>query len=107
MTKAEKLCENIKPNMRDKAVTLVNAITAMQDKIDKEISGFAKMPLAQQVTVGTGEKMLRANPAMQEFRAMVKDYAQMLNQLQEMLDESGAPAEIKSLDSIRSKFKVV
>lgn len=106
-TKAEKLCKNVSPDMKAQAVTLAKAVIAMQKKINDKIPEYAEMPLAQQVTVGTGEQILRANPAAQEFRAMVRDYSQALNSLQSILEKSGAGnAEVRSLDSIRAKFKV-
>lgn len=107
MTQAEKMCANVGADIKTQAVTLANAVLAMQRKIDQQIPIYEQMPLAQQVTVGTGEKMLRANPAVQEFRATVRDYAQALNNLQNILDEKAEPEESKSLSALRSKFKVV
>lgn len=107
MARAEKMCEKVRPDIRAQAETLANAVLAMQMKIDQQIPIYKQMPLAQQVTVGTGEKMLRANPAVQEFRATVRDYAQALNNLQNILDEKAEPEESKSLSALRSKFKVV
>lgn len=106
-TLAEQICQNVNGDIRAQAVTLTNAVLAMQEKIEQQIPIYKKMPLAQQVTVGTGEKMLRANPAVQEFRATVRDYAQALNNLQNILDEKAEPEESKSLSALRSKFKVV
>lgn len=85
--------------------TLECAISAMQEKIESQISVFEDSPLAQSVTVGTGEKMLRQNPYVSEFRALVKDYTQIVKAYEE-LGGGTANTEIKSLDSIRSKFKV-
>jgi hypothetical protein len=87
-------------------MTLANAVLAMQAKIDQQIPIYEQMPLAQQVTVGTGEKMLRQNPAVQEFRATVRDYAQALNNLQDILESCSAPAEVSSLDALRKTFKI-
>lgn len=106
MTEAEKLCKNVNKNIRPQAVTLANAVLAMQNKIDQQIPIYEQMPLAQQVTVGTGEKMLRQNPATQEFRATVRDYAAALNNLKNVLENSNEPAEVSSLNDLRNKFKV-
>ncbi len=106
MTQAEKICANVSADIKPQALTLANAVLAMQNKIDQQIPIYEQMPLAQQVTVGTGERMLRQNPAVQEFRATVRDYAAALNNLQNILDQNGEQAEVKSLDSIREKFKV-
>jgi hypothetical protein len=105
-TLAEQICQNVNGDIRAQAVTLTNAVLAMQEKIEQQIPIYKKMPLAQQVTVGTGEKMLRANPAVQEFRATVRDYAQALSNLRSIIDNNSAPAETSSLDDLRSKFKM-
>ena len=106
MTQAEKICANVSADIKPQAVTLAKAVLAMQAKIDQQIPIYEQMPLAQQVTVGTGEKMLRQNPAVQEFRATVRDYAQALSNLEAILDDKAEPAEARSLDAIRAKFKV-
>ncbi len=106
MTQAEKICANVSKDIRPQAVTLANAVIAMQDKIDQQIPIYEQMPLAQQVTVGTGEKMLRQNPAVQEFRATVRDYAQALNNLQAILDNTPDQVEESSVEDIRKKFKI-
>lgn len=106
MTQAEKICANVSKDIRPQAVTLANAVLAMQAKIDQQIPIYEQMPLAQQVTVGTGEKMLRQNPAVQEFRATVRDYAQALNNLQAILDNTPDQVEESSVEDIRKKFKI-
>lgn len=106
MTETERLCKNVNKNIKPQVVTLANAVIAMQEKIDQQIPIYKQMPLAQQVTVGTGEKILRANPAVQEFRATVRDYAAALNNLQNVLDGSHEPAEVSNLNNLRAKFKV-
>ena len=106
MTQAEKICANVSKDIRPQAVTLANAVIAMQKKIDQQIPIYEQMPLAQQVTVGTGEKMLRQNPAVQEFRATVRDYAQALNNLQAILDNTPDQVEESSVEDIRKKFKI-
>ena len=85
--------------------TLEDAILAMQEKIEEQIPVFKEAQLAQQVTVGTGESMLRQNPTVSEFRALVKDYGQAIKAYKELSD-SNAEAESTSLDNIRLKFKV-
>lgn len=86
MTKAEKICANVSDNMKAQVVTLADAVLALQEKIEQQIPTYLEMPLAQQVTVGTGETMLRQNPMTQEFRATVREYAQALEKLNAILD---------------------
>jgi hypothetical protein len=104
---AEKICKNVKPNIRPQAETLARAVLTLQKKIEDEIDGYQEMPLAQVLTTTQGEKALKANPAVQEFRATVRDYATALNNLNAILNKDAiADSEVSSLDSIRNKFKV-
>lgn len=106
MTQAEQICANVSADIKSQAETLANAVLAMQAKIDQQIPIYEQMPLAQQVTVGTGEKMLRQNPAVQEFRATVRDYSQALNNLKHIVDNSEEPVEVDSIDELKKKFKI-
>lgn len=101
MTQAEKICANVSADIKPQAVTLANAVIAMQAKIEEQIPIYKQMPLAQQVTVGTGERMLRQNPAVQEFRATVREYAQALNNLQQLVgDMEGGTVESESSENV-------
>ena len=106
MTKAEEICKDLPADIKAQAVTLANAVLTMQEKIEQQIPNYKEAPLAQQVTVGTGETMLRANPMTQEFRATVRDYAQALNNLSEMLDSNKTASEPSAVDDLRSRFGV-
>lgn len=106
MTDAEKICAGLNDKIKPQAITLANAVLAMQEKIEQQIPTYLEMPLAQQVTVGTGETMLRQNPMTQEFRATVKDYSTALNGLRALLDGKTSEAQESNIDAIRAKFKV-
>ena len=94
-------------DIKEQVDTLHKAVLTMQKKIEQQIPIYEKMPLAQQVKVGTGESMLRANPATQEFRATVRDYAQALNNLQNILGNREIQNnDIPSLDEMRKRFKI-
>ena len=105
-TKAEELCEGLSSDLKAQAVTLANAVLTMQAKIEQQIPVYKEEPLAQSVTVGTGETVLRQNPITQEFRATVRDYASALNNLSEILEKKEAVKEESSLDALKSRFKV-
>ena len=105
--KITELTKNVDPTIRPMVKTLAEAVFAMQEKLEDQIPVYAEMPLAQQVKVGTGETMLRANPATQEFRATVRDYAQALNSLNNILEENKTTtAEVSNLDDFRKKFNI-
>lgn len=105
-TKAELMCEGVHPDLRAQAITLANSVLTMQEKIEQQIPTYKDQPLAQEVTVGTGETILRANPVTQEFRATVRDYAQALKSLNEILDAKKSKVETSSLDDLRKRFGV-
>ena len=106
MSNIKKLCKNVSSDMRPLAETLADAVLAMQKKIKEQIPVYREMPLAQQVKVGTGEKMLRQNPAVQEFRATVRDYAAALRSLQEIVDENQSTTSVAGLEDLRSRFNI-
>ena len=106
LSKAEQLCAGVNPDLKAQAVTLANAVLTMQEKIEQQIPNYKAADLAQEVTVGTGEKMLRQNPLTQEFRATVRDYATALNNLEEILDSKKASKEVSAVEELRSRFKV-
>lgn len=67
--------------------TLANAVLALQNKIEQQAPLVEDMELSQSVTVGTGETVSRSNPAIQEFRALVRDYSQAIKVLKELQDK--------------------
>lgn len=107
MTKAEKLMtQNLDPNMRDQAVTVCKIEKAMRKKVKEQIPIFEKMPAAQTVTSTRGEKVLKGNPAMQEIRAMFRDYCTIVKVQQDILANRVAPVEVTSISALRSKLKI-
>lgn len=81
--------------------TLTEAAIAMQEKIEQTTPLLEVMSLHQSVTVGTGETVMRANPQIQEYRALIRDYTQTIKSLKEL---SGG--EIASYDK-HAKLHVV
>lgn len=107
MTKAEKLCSGVRADIKDQVVTLADATFAMQEKIKQKIPEYKRMELCQEVTIGkTGKTVLRQNPAIQEFRATVKDYASTLNSLNNILSDNKAPTQISDVAELRKKYKI-
>lgn len=105
-TKAELMCEGVPKDIRPQATTLANAVLAMQEKIEQQVPVYKDQPLAQSVTVGTGETVLRQNPITQEFRATVRDYSAALNNLKDILEETRSDAGASPVEDLRNRFKV-
>ena len=86
--------------------TLMDAVNAMRDKIEEQMPIYAEMPLAQQVKVGTGETMLRDNPATKEFRATVRDYGAALKILMEFEENKTEEEPVGQLSELKARFKL-
>lgn len=102
------LCKNVNKDIKPQALTLAKAIISMQNKIEKEIPTFEKLPIIQQVISAQGERVLKSNPYTQEFRAIVRDYASALKNFDDITKEhiEKKSDNISSLQDFRSKFKV-
>ena len=85
--------------------TLMKAILSMQEKLIKNEKDFIEAPLMVEVEMGDGRNVPRANPFVQEYRAMIRDFAAAIKAYKEITGEKDS-AQVSSLESIRSKFKV-
>lgn len=105
---AATICKKVNKDVKSQAMTLARAVLAMQEKIDAQIPVYEELPLAQMLTTTQGEKALKNNPAMQEFRATVRDYAAALKDLNALIEEHPAePASASSpLELLRDRLKM-
>lgn len=85
--------------------TLIKAILSMQEKLIKNEKDFIEAPLMIEVEMGDGRWVPRPNPFVQEYRAMVRDFSAAIKAYKEITGEKDS-AQVSSLESIRSKFKV-
>lgn len=85
--------------------TLMKAILSLQQKLEDNVEQFREEPLRVMVEVGDGREVPRANPFVQEYRAMVRDYAAALKSYKEITGTKETP-ELSSLEAIRAKIKV-
>lgn len=105
---AAALCKKVNKNIKSQAMTLARAVLAMQDKIEEQIPVYKDLKLAQSLTTTQGETALKSNPAMQEFRATVRDYASALKDLNTLIEEHPAEqtANASVLSILRDQLKV-
>ena len=106
---AASMCKKVNKDIKSQAMTLARAVLAMQEKIEEQIPTYESLPLAQTLTTTQGEKALKSNPAMQEFRATVRDYASALKDLNTLIEEHSTEqsANVSALDSLRDRLKMV
>ena len=85
--------------------TLMRAILSLQKKLIDNEELFQEAPLSVEVEMNDGRLVPRANPDVQEYRAMVRDFAAALKTYKDITGEQDTP-EVSSLDSIRSRFRI-
>ena len=88
MKQAARMCESVSEELKPQAIVLAEAVLTLQKKIRNQTPVYNQQPLAQEVTVGTGETILRSNPIVQEYRATVREYAQTLEKLNSLIKMS-------------------
>lgn len=95
-----------KKTYTDTPETLLSAILAMQDKLIEQEEMFRCADLMIEVEAGDGHVIPRANPLVQEYRALVKDFSSALKAYKEMVGNDNTDASEK-LKDIRERFKVI
>ena len=85
--------------------TLKKAILSMQRKITKNKKDFQDAPLTVEVELGDGRIVTRANPIVQEYRALVREYSQALKAYKEITDGK-IQEDTDQLTVLRSRFRV-
>ena len=77
----------------------------MRKWIEEQIPVYEQMPAAQTMTTTQGERVLKANPALQEIRAAFRDYCYVVKTIAGL---EGETEELHStLDDMKKKFKIV
>lgn len=84
--------------------TIARIEETMRKWIETQMPIYEKLPPAQQMTTTQGEKVLKANPALQEIRSAFKDYCYVVKVQKEIKEEE--PAEVSSLEELKKKFRV-
>lgn len=108
MTKTEaEALKDIDPRMKDQAAMVWRIEKAFRKKAKSVLKTFDEMPVAQAVTNTQGEQVLKANPAMGEIRATLKDYIFIVKTQWDMIgDKAQPPVELARVEQIRQKLKL-
>lgn len=109
MTRTEKqMVQNLDPNMKQQAVTIIKAEKIMRRKVKELLPVFEEMAVSQTVTNTQGEEVIKSNPAFQEVRATIRDYCTIVKVEQDILANRAAPVEvITPINELRRKLKIV
>lgn len=94
------------PDLVEQIQTVNEIESAMRKKVEEQLPIFEKMPCAQQVTSTQGEPVLKANPAMQEIRALFRDYTAIVKIQKDLTGGTDAKAVVTNLEDMRARFKV-
>ena len=85
--------------------TLMMTILSLKKKLEDNEKRFQEEPLMVWVETVDGRDVPRANPFVQEYRAMIRDFAAAIKAYKEITGEKDS-VQISSLESLRSRFKV-
>ena len=85
--------------------TLMKAILSLQKKLEDNADQFQREPLRVWVENSNGVEVPKPNPFVQEYRSMGRDFSAALKAYKELTDKKDE-AQVSSLESIRSRFKV-
>lgn len=90
--------------MTEQQKTLAKIEQAMRAWIEEQLPTYEQMPAAQAATTTQGEKVLKANPAVQEIRAAFRDYCYVIRAQAEL--SGGEAVDNDKITELRSRFKV-
>jgi len=90
--------------MTEQEKTISKIETAMRGWIEEQIPIYEKLPAAQTMTTTQGERVLKANPALQEIRAAFRDYCYVVKTMEGLGEEEETHSTI---DEMKKKFKIV
>lgn len=90
--------------MTDQEKTIKKIETAMRGWIEEQIPIYEKLPAAQTMTTTQGERVLKANPALQEIRAAFRDYCYVVKTMEGLGEEEETHSTIEEM---KKKFKIV
>lgn len=85
--------------------TLMRAILSLQKKLEDNEACFQQEPLRVWVENSNGVDVPKPNPFVQEYRAMVRDFAAAIKAYKDITGEQES-AQVSSLENIRARFKV-
>ena len=90
--------------MTDQEKTINQIEQSMRTWINEQLDAYEQMPAAQIMTTTQGERVYKANPAIQEIRAAFKDYCYIVKTQKELSD--GKAVDTSAVDDLRKRFKV-
>ncbi len=106
-TPAALLVAGLPEKERPFAETLAATAYAMKAKLEQQLPAYETAELVQTVTSTQGEKVIKQNPFVAEFRATARDYASVVRELQETLAATGDTDKMADLLDFKKKYNVV
>lgn len=94
------------PEIREQAEEVCKIEEAMRAKVSSVLPEFPNMDLAQRATTTQGEEVWKANPKIQEARALFRDYTAIVKAQRDIFESNVAPADVSQLSDLRERFKV-
>lgn len=84
MTDAERMCANVRDELRPHAVEIAESLEFMRVKLTETRKGLANQAVVIPYDNGGGQTGIRANPAFREFNALMKTYTTTLERFTAM-----------------------
>lgn len=103
--KADDICRSIDIRIRPQAITLTKQILFMAKKLEETQKKIKAEPLVVEYDNGGGQTGSRENPSFTAYEKLLAAYTKSLSTLKKLIGDN-APAEINTLDNLRSRFKV-
>ena len=104
---AARLVAGLPEKQRPFAETLAETAYAMKAKLEQQLPEYESAALTQTVTSTQGEKVIKQNPFVAEFRATARDYAFVVRELQATLADHGDSDKIADLVDFKNRYNIV
>lgn len=101
----KKVVKNVDERIRPQTEVLVKQLQNMSKKLKSEGAKMADQNLIVEYDNGGGQRGIRENPYYQAYEKLLASYTKTLMATKDLIGEQ-QQAEIRSLDDIRSRFKV-
>ena len=104
--KPEEICRNVDARIRPQAEILARQVFSMAEKLEEARKQMKYEQIVIEYDNGGGQTGVRENPYYAAYEKLLASYTKSLTTLRDILGEH-AQSEMKVLDDLRSKFKVV
>lgn len=108
MTKTDReAIQGLDERLQDQAAMVWKIEKVLREKVKAIFAEFKDADVKQAVTSTQGEKVLKANPAIAEMRALMRDYVAVVKVQADVIGSKPQEANISQIDAIRERLRIV